>query len=87
MLKESKYNLQKPHLEYYDAGSIEDIAGVFGPREKLLFNFVYEYLKLNPDDLFEVAYYDHRIYSLKEMEQLRRRPYDPNWCYRDVSAE
>jgi len=53
----------------------------------LLFNFVYEYLKLNPDDLFEVAYYDHRIYSLKEMEQLRRRPYDPNWCYRDVSAE
>ncbi|BBH22805.1 hypothetical protein Back11_41500 [Paenibacillus baekrokdamisoli] len=59
-------------------GHIEDIYGV----QELIFSFIYEYLRLNPDDYFWVADYDW-VYSWEDMQKLKSLPYDPNWCYND----
>ena len=57
---------------------IEDIY----PVKKLLFNFIYEYLKLHPDDYFWITDYDW-FYRLEDMEKLHSLPYNPEWCYTD----
>lgn len=75
----------KSHLEYYEAGYIEDISGLFETRERLLFDFVYEYLRLNPHDLLWVD--DDLVFGLEELERLRRRPYCRTWCYQDPNTE
>lgn len=67
----------KPGVEYCKAGGIDNILDTFYIRGRLLYDFVYEYLKQNPEDLFWVE--DDWVYGLEEMEQLRRKPYNPAW--------
>ncbi|MFF2450524.1 hypothetical protein ACFVSW_26115 [Neobacillus sp. NPDC058068] len=62
----------------YQVGTIEDVHGV----EELVFRFIYNYLKINPDDYFWVADYDW-VYSWEDMQKLKSRPYDSDWCYKN----
>ncbi|WP_106768713.1 hypothetical protein [Paenibacillus faecalis] len=66
------------NLLLYQVGHIEDIYGV----QELIFNFIYEYLKLNPDDYFWVADYNW-FYSWEDIQKLKSLPYDPDWCYKN----
>ncbi|MDS0527712.1 hypothetical protein NNC19_18645 [Clostridium sp. SHJSY1] len=54
-------------------------------NEKIVFKFVYEYLKLNPQDFFWVE--DDWVYTLKDMEQLSKLPFNENWCYKNPSIK
>lgn len=63
--------------ELYQVGCIEDVYGV----EELVLRFIYEYLKLNPEDYFWVADYDW-VYSWEDMQKIKFQPYDPDWCYK-----
>lgn len=65
-------------LELSQVGHIEDIYGV----QKLIFIFIYEYLRVNPNDLFWIIDYDW-IYTWEDMQKLKSLPYDPDWCYKD----
>lgn len=64
--------------DLFQVGCIEEIYGV----QELVFEFIYHYLKLNPDDYFWVADYDW-VYSWGDMEKLKALPYDPDWCYKN----
>jgi hypothetical protein len=44
----------------------------------LVFNFVYEYLKLNPDEYFWFGT-DSHAFSWEDMKKLKEKPYDPDW--------
>ncbi|ETT63818.1 hypothetical protein C173_22002 [Paenibacillus sp. FSL R7-277] len=66
------------NLSLCQVGHIEDIYGV----QKLIFNFIYEYLRLNPDNYFWVTDYDW-VYSWGDMKKMKSLPYDPDWCYID----
>ncbi|MDL1164051.1 hypothetical protein [Paenibacillus sp. 843] len=68
-------------LSLYQVGGIEDIYGA----QELIFRFIYEYLKLNPDDYFWVADYDW-VYSWEDMKRLKSLPYNPDWCYKNPRA-
>ncbi|WP_160673127.1 hypothetical protein [Clostridium sp. C8-1-8] len=62
----------------YEIAYAENISD----REELVFNFIYEYLKLNPKDYFWVDSYEW-VFSLDDMEKLRKLPFDSEWCYKD----
>ncbi|RPK28353.1 hypothetical protein EDO6_03880 [Paenibacillus xylanexedens] len=57
---------------------MEDIYG----NQELILHFIYEYLKLNPDDYFWIADNDW-VYSREEIQKLKSLPYDPDWCYKN----
>lgn len=57
---------------------VEEIYGA----EEILFRFIYEYLKINPDDYFCVDDYNW-VYRWEDMQKLKSLPYDPDWCYKD----
>ncbi|MGE6257035.1 hypothetical protein ACQKCU_03835 [Heyndrickxia sporothermodurans] len=65
------------NLKLSQIGHIENIYGV----QKLIFSFVYEYLKLNPEDYFWITDYDW-VYKWEDMKRLKELPYDPDWCYK-----
>ncbi|GGI95904.1 hypothetical protein [Paenibacillus hunanensis] len=65
-------------LQLYQVGHIENIYGV----QSLIFSFIYEYLKLNPNDYFWITDYDW-VYSWEDMQHLKLLPYDPKWCYKN----
>ncbi|WP_106768377.1 hypothetical protein [Paenibacillus faecalis] len=67
-----------PDYELSRVGTIEEVYGA----EKVIFRFIYEYLKINPNDYFWVADYDW-VYSWEDMRKLKSLPYDPNWCYKN----
>lgn len=64
--------------ELFRIGAIEEVYGA----EKVIFRFIYEYLKINPDDYFWVADYDW-VYSWEDMQRLKSLPYDSDWCYKN----
>ncbi|MEK3697278.1 hypothetical protein NYE33_09895 [Paenibacillus sp. FSL R10-2199] len=66
------------NLSLCQVGHIEDIYGV----QQLIFNFIYEYLKLNPDDYFWITDFDW-VYNWGDMKKIKSLPYDPHWCYQD----
>ncbi|MCK6077084.1 hypothetical protein [Paenibacillus silvae] len=68
----------EPSRKLCKVGCIEEIYGV----QELIFSFIYEYLKLNPDDYFWVTDYDW-VYSWGDMQKLKSLPYDPDWCYKN----
>ncbi|GIN92629.1 hypothetical protein [Siminovitchia terrae] len=67
-----------PNYKLYQAGTIEEVYGV----EELVFQFIYHYLKANPDDYFWVADYDW-VYSWEDIQRLKSLPYDSEWCYKN----
>lgn len=86
------HSISSPSTEFYahedlgldpseplcQVGHIEDIYG----NQELIFHFIYEYLKLNPDDYFWIADNDW-LYNWEDMQKLKSVPYDPNWCYQN----
>ncbi|WP_145413128.1 hypothetical protein [Paenibacillus xylanexedens] len=62
----------------YQVGHIEDIYG----SQELILHFMYEYLKLNPDDYFWIADNDW-VYRWEDILRLKSSPYDSDWCYRN----
>lgn len=54
-------------------------------NEELAFRFIYEYLKLNPQDYFWVE--DDWVYTLKDFERLSKLPFDEYWCYKNPNIE
>jgi hypothetical protein len=73
-----KYYELDPNQKWCLPGFVEEIYGA----DPILFRFVYEYLKINPNDYFGV---DDQpwLYTLKDMERLKSFPYDPHWCYKN----
>ncbi|GIP45723.1 hypothetical protein J45TS6_41820 [Paenibacillus sp. J45TS6] len=67
-----------PSLSLYQVGCIEDVYD----NEELLFNFVFEYLKLNPNQYYWLGGYNW-VYSWEDMQRLKSLPYDPDWCYKN----
>jgi hypothetical protein len=56
------------------------IIDEFHGSEKILLDFVYEYLKLNPNDIF---WYDMDwYYSLDDIEIINGREFDRDWPYK-----
>lgn len=56
---------------------IEDIAGC----SKILLDFLFEYLKLNPDDYFwdELKWY----YTYEDITRIKQKKFEPDWCYKN----
>jgi hypothetical protein len=75
---DNEYDFVEKGGKLYDIAYVENILG----REELVFNFIYEYLKLNPNDYFWIDC-DDLVFSLDDMEKLRKLPFDPEWCYKD----
>ncbi|MCM1325528.1 MAG: hypothetical protein NC094_00310 [Bacteroidales bacterium] len=57
--------------------NIEDFRGC----EKILLDFLYEYLKRNPEDYFwnEREWY----YTFDDITRMKRNEFDPAWCYKN----
>lgn len=68
-----------PKVSLCQVGHIEDIYG----NQELILHFIYEYLKLNPDDYFWIAD-DDWVYSWEDIQELKSLPYDPDWCYKNT---
>ena len=58
------------------AVNIEEIDG----REKLVLDFLYEYLKLNPEDIFWNQY--EWYYDYETIKEIKEKEFDPEWCYK-----
>ncbi|URZ16569.1 hypothetical protein [Clostridium felsineum] len=50
-------------------------------NEQIVFKFIHEYLKINPQDYFWVE--DDWVYTFEDMEKLSKLPYDECWCYKN----
>lgn len=57
----------------------------FSECEKMLLDFLYEYLKLNPEDYFwdELDWF----YTYEDIVKIKQREFDPNWCYKNPHLE
>ena len=53
----------------------------FSECEKMLLDFLYEYLKLNPEDYFwdEFDWY----YTFEDIKKIRQNEFDRYWCYQN----
>lgn len=60
---------------------IEDI----GDCEKILLDFLYEYLKLNPEDIFwdELDWF----YTYEDIVKIKQKEFNPYWCYEKPHAD
>lgn len=61
--------------------SLAYIEKVRENNTELIFRFVYEYLKLNPDEYFWFEW-DY-AFSWEDLKKLKERPFDKNWCFKD----
>ncbi len=52
-----------------------------GHRERLLLDFLYEYLQRNPEDYFWCRGYDW-YYTFDDIACIKQREFDPLWCYK-----
>lgn len=57
--------------------NIEDFDGC----EKILLDFVYEYMELNPNDIFwnELKWF----YKYKDIALIHKQAFDREWCYKN----
>ncbi len=53
-----------------------------GHRERLLLDFLYEYLQRNPEDYFWCRGYDW-YYTFDDIARIKQKEFDPLWCYKD----
>ncbi|WP_308723261.1 hypothetical protein [Paenibacillus polysaccharolyticus] len=67
-----------PKQDLIRVGTIEEAFGA----EEVIFQFVYEYLKLNQADYFWVADYDW-VYTWEDIKKLHSMSYDSDWCYKN----
>lgn len=84
-------SIEEKHIEYKDTEfdwvekdkKLHNIAYIDNVRdyEELAFKFVYEYLKLNPNDYF--WFEDDYAFNFEDMERLSKLPFDSNWCYKN----
>lgn len=58
-------------------GYIEEVRD----SEEIIFKFIYEYLKLNPEDCLWVE--EDWVYTLDDIERLSKLPFDECWCYKN----
>ncbi len=60
---------------------IENFSGC----EKILLDFLFEYLKLNPEDYFydELKWY----YTYEDVVRIKQQKFDPDWCYKNPNLE
>lgn len=49
--------------------------------EDMVLNFIGEYLKLNPSDIFWTG--DNWYYTSTDIDRIAKREFDLNWCYRN----
>ena len=56
--------------------------------EQILLDFLFEYLALNPNDYFFVEEYEYDwFYTYEDIMEIKRRKFDPDWCYKDPHAD
>lgn len=60
---------------------IEDVSGC----SRILLDFLYEYLRLNPEDFFydELEWY----YTYEDIVNIKQKEFDPIWCYKNPHFE
>ena len=51
-----------------------------GHSERILLDFLYEYLKRNPEDYFWC--YNDWYFTLDDIARIRQKEFDPLWCYK-----
>ena len=56
---------------------IEDFSGC----QKMLLDFLYHYLTLNPYDYFWDEY--EWYYSYEDIVKIKQMKFDPDWCYKN----
>lgn len=67
-----------PNKKLCKVGWIEEVQD----HGDVVFRFMYEYLRLNPKDLFWVPDYDW-VYEWKDMKKIGSMPFDSGWYYTD----
>ncbi len=60
---------------------IEDISDC----ERILLDFLYEYLKRNPEDYFYAE--EEWYYTYEDIVRIKQREFDPTWCYKKPYTE
>lgn len=60
---------------------IEDISDC----ERILLDFLYEYLKRNPEDYFYAE--EEWYYTYEDIVRIKQREFDPAWCYKKPYTE
>jgi len=76
--QEVQFDWVEKGKKLYRVAFVEEVWGI----EELAFNFLHEYLKLNPDDYIWFDSYDW-VFKLEHMEKLRKLPFDREWCYKN----
>ena len=61
--------------------NIEEIDG----REKLVLDFLYEYLKLNPEDIFWNQY--EWYYNYETIKEIKEKEFNSRWCYKKPKTQ
>ena len=76
---DQEFDWIRPNSKLCSLGYIEDIHD---DNTELILHFAYEYLKLNPDDLF--WFEDDWAYSLDDLQRIQELPFDKDWCFKPV---
>lgn len=71
-----RFKWDDTHSEYFKALESDD----FYDNEDLLFRFVYGVLNIYPSAKIWIE--DDWFYTLEDLEKIKRKPYDNNWCYK-----
>lgn len=78
----SKVEIDEKNFDWISEGAkliyIVNIENLY-QREELVLNFLYEYLKLNPEDIFWNEY--DWFYSYKSIEEIIKGELKKEWCY------
>lgn len=80
-IDEKKFDWLSKGSKLYDVAFVEKIRNY---NKRIVFEFIYEYLKLNPKDYFWAE--DDWVYTLEDMERLSQLPFDENWCSKNPNV-
>ena len=85
------YFLIEDFFEYGDIGAEEGLIRVvliegISDCEKILLDFLFEYLKLNPNDYFWTSESGCR-FTYEDIKKFKQKKFDPNWCWKDPHAD
>lgn len=54
--------------------------------DRILLDFLFEYLKLNPNDYFWTSVSGCR-YTYEDIKKIKQNDFDPLWCYKNPHAD
>ena len=78
-------------FEYGDVSAEEGLIRVvliegISDCKRILLDFLFEYLKLNPKDYFWTSVSGCR-FTYEDIKKVKKNKYDPNWCWKNPHAD